>query len=325
MSAPRPLAAGSVSLRMYPHALPASQIVAEMRAQAATAERAGFDGVMTSEHHGGFPGYLPNPLQAAGWLLEATEALWAAPCPLLLPLRHWSQVAEDLAWMSARFPGRVGAGFACGGLAQDFEMADLPYEENLARFKMTLPRIVEALRGKGSAPLASDAAIAACAEAPISMLSAAQSPAAVRRAADLGIGLLYDSLQTLERTRQLSNAYREAGGTGVQIAIRRVWLGPAPTERAQAQMEFYRSYAKNEAQQHWGTGEELIAAATGPELAERLADFCARSACDALNLRLHLTGLEPAAVREQIQMLGAEVLPELKRSLEAEAIRTGSA
>jgi hypothetical protein len=33
-------------------------------------------------------------------------------CPLLLPLRHWRQVAEDRAWLAAHHPGRVAAGFA---------------------------------------------------------------------------------------------------------------------------------------------------------------------------------------------------------------------
>ena len=60
-----PFAPGSVSLRLYPHLdLPAAEIVDELRAQAALAAESGFDGVMTSEHHGGFAGYLPEP--AAG-------------------------------------------------------------------------------------------------------------------------------------------------------------------------------------------------------------------------------------------------------------------
>ena len=310
-----PFAAGSVSLRMYPHALPADRVVSEMRAQARAAEAAGFDGAMTSEHHGGFPGYLPNPLLAAGWCLDATEKLWAAPCPLLLPLRHWSQVAEDLAWTAARFPGRVGAGFACGGLAQDFELAELPYDENLARFKAALPKIVATLRGEAEPPLANDPALAACRAAPLPMLSAAQSPGAVRRAARLGLGVLYDSLQTAERTRQLSDAYAEAGGCAARIAIRRVWLGEAPAKSEQQQMDFYRGYARSETQQHWGEGQELIAAPTGAELAERLAEFCEAGGCDALNLRLHLTGLAPERIREQLEALGADVLPRLKRAL----------
>ena len=78
----RPFAPGSVSLRVYPSDADAVSIVEEMREQARLAEASGFDGLMTSEHHGGFPGYIPNPLQQAGWLLEATERIWAAPAPL---------------------------------------------------------------------------------------------------------------------------------------------------------------------------------------------------------------------------------------------------
>ena len=73
-----PLAAGSISLRLYPHALAPVQIVDELCRQAALADAAGFDGVMTSEHHGGFPGYLPSPLQAAAFLLERMSRAWAA-------------------------------------------------------------------------------------------------------------------------------------------------------------------------------------------------------------------------------------------------------
>ena len=40
-----------------------------MRAEAQLAEEVGYDGVMVSEHHAGFPGYLPNPLQAQRVLL----------------------------------------------------------------------------------------------------------------------------------------------------------------------------------------------------------------------------------------------------------------
>ena len=70
----------------------------------------GFAGIMTSEHHGGFPGYLPNPLQVAGFILDSTPIGWAAACPLLLPLRPTALVAEEVAWLAARYPGRVGVG-----------------------------------------------------------------------------------------------------------------------------------------------------------------------------------------------------------------------
>jgi alkanesulfonate monooxygenase SsuD/methylene tetrahydromethanopterin reductase-like flavin-dependent oxidoreductase (luciferase family) len=310
-----PLAAGSISLRIYPHALAPVQIVEELCRQAALADAAGFDGVMTSEHHGGFPGYLPSPLQAAGFLLEGMPRAWAAPAPLLLPLRHWSHVAEELAWLACRFPGRVGAGFASGGLARDFELAELAYAERFERFRAALPRVVAALHGRAEPPLADDPALAACAAQPIPLVAAAQSPAAVRRAARLGIGVLFDSLQTAERTRELSDAHREAGGRGPCIAIRRVWLGVAPEASVERQMSFYRGYAAPEAQRHWGEGHELVSGADGAELALRLADFAVRAGCDALNLRVHLSGLEPARVREQIERLGAETLPALRPQL----------
>ena len=64
--------AGAISLRLYPHNEldDPTAIVDELLAQAALASEAGFDGAMTSEHHGGFAGYSPNPLQLAGWMLE---------------------------------------------------------------------------------------------------------------------------------------------------------------------------------------------------------------------------------------------------------------
>ena len=216
-----PLSPGAVSLRLYPHDLPPAEVVAELMAQAGLAEAAGFDGVMTSEHHGGFPNYLPNPLLAATWALEATERAWAAPCPLLLPLRPVGQVVEDLAWTAQRFPGRVGAGFAAGALADDFVVSDVPFEEMRERFRAALPIAVAGLRGHADGPLAADPAVAALQDDPVPLVSAAQSPAAARRAGALGIGLLFDSLISTERAAEVSAAHQEAGGGGSRILIRR--------------------------------------------------------------------------------------------------------
>ena len=303
-----PLATGSVSLRMYPHALPAAGIVSELREQAALAERAGFDGLMTSEHHGGFAGYLPQPTQVAGFLLDATQRIWAAACPLLLALRHWSHAAEEIAWLAARFPGRLGAGFGIGGLDRDFELADLDYGERRTRYRAFLPLAIEALRGRAQGLLAEDSALAACADAPVPVVCAAQGPRAAREAAALGAGLLLDSLPTAESTRRICDAYSEAGGSGPRIGIRRAWLGPPPREAADQQMDVYRGYTPRETQRSWGN-DELIWAAAPSELAERLADFGRRAGCDALNLRVHLTGLEPARVRDQISTLGEALGP----------------
>jgi alkanesulfonate monooxygenase SsuD/methylene tetrahydromethanopterin reductase-like flavin-dependent oxidoreductase (luciferase family) len=158
-----PFAPGSVSFRSYPHDAPdAAAIIDELRAQAALAAHSGFDGVMTSEHHAGFAGYLPNPLQLAGFLLDAMPRGWAAPCPLLLPLRAPALVAEETAWLAARFPGRVGLGVAAGALPIDFEVMGLTMDDLATRFASGLEQLARLLGGNDTGPLAADAAIARC-------------------------------------------------------------------------------------------------------------------------------------------------------------------
>ena len=93
---------------------------------------------MTSEHHGGFAGYLPNPLQAAGFALDAMPTGWAAPCPLLLLLRPTALVIEETAWLAARHPGRVGLGVAAGALPADFEIMDTTMDDLTARYARAL-------------------------------------------------------------------------------------------------------------------------------------------------------------------------------------------
>src|SRR5579862_1131087 len=232
-----PIAKGSISLRVYPADLPPAGVVEDVRAQARLAEAAGFDGCMTSEHHGGFPNYLPNPLLAATWILEATERMWAAPCPVVLALRPVSQVIEDITWTYHRFPGRVGIGVCAGALPVDFEMAGVPFEEMFPRFRAALVDLVAALGGKAEGPIAADPAVASLHGGEIPVAAAVQAVKTTERAARLGASVLYDSLQTIQRTKELSDAYAAAGGTGTRILIRRVWVGPPPLANMQAQMD----------------------------------------------------------------------------------------
>lgn len=306
------MAAGSVSLRLYPLDLSPGEVVAEMAAQAALAEQVGFDGVMTSEHHGGFPNYLPNPLLAATWALGATTQIWAAPSPTLLVLRPTSQVVEDLAWTAQRFPGRVGVGFATGAIERDFEMAGVPFEERGARYRAELAVAAAALAGDASLPLAADPAVAALSARPIPVVAAAQGPVAARRVATLGIGLLFDSIVSLDRAAEVAAAHAEAGGTR-RVLIRRVWVGPAPSDAVRAQMNRYRAAAPEAAQAHWAADGGLVCAEDPGTVARELHQQVLRSGCDALNLRVFHAGLGPEECRAQIRRVGLEVLPTLRR------------
>ena len=307
-----PFAPGSVSIRLYPHnELSAPRIVEELRTQAALAVEHGFDGVMTSEHHAGFHGYLPNPLQIAGFCLDAMPHGWAAPAPLLLPLRPAALVAEEVAWLAARHPGRVGLGVAAGALPSDFEVMGLTMRDLASRFAAGLEEVAGMLGGSDARGLAGDAAIDACARSPIPIVSAAMGFTAVRRAARFGAGLLFDSLSTPERCRELTDVYRDAGGHGACVLIRRAWLGEPPRDRLDDQIDVYRSYTPETAQRSWGA-DELVDGSDPAPVAEGLAAAARDAGCDALNLRVHVPGVSPEEARTQIARLGDEVLGRLR-------------
>jgi alkanesulfonate monooxygenase SsuD/methylene tetrahydromethanopterin reductase-like flavin-dependent oxidoreductase (luciferase family) len=302
---------GSVSIRLYPHnELPADAIVRELCAQAVAAIDNGFDGVMTSEHHGGFAGYMAQPLQMASFILEESTIGWAAAAPLLLPLRATALVAEEVAWLQARHRGRVGLGVAAGALPLDFEVAGVRQGEAVDAFKAELPRLVAMLRGEELGELEGDPALLACRQAPVPVLSAAVSVAAAVRAAHCGAGILMEGMSTPDKLALLTRAFGEAGGTGSRVLIRRVWLGRVQSRLIEDQRAVYDSYAGGS----FGA-DQTIASDEPDELAERLAATVRQVGADALNLRVQLPGMSPEQVREQIEQIGSAVVPSLKEAL----------
>jgi alkanesulfonate monooxygenase SsuD/methylene tetrahydromethanopterin reductase-like flavin-dependent oxidoreductase (luciferase family) len=306
-----PFAPGSVSLRIYLHDdQPAPEIVRLQRAQARRAAEVGFDGVMVAEHHGGFPGYIPNPMQVAGWMLEAMPKGWVAPAPVLLPLRPWALVAEEIAWLNARFPGRVGLGTGAGSLQADFDIVELPKDGYIERYHHALANIAAALRGEAEGQFGKDQAILSCRDNPVPLVTASTTPRGVRAAARHGAGLLFESMTAPERLRELGQRYRDAGGEGPIILIRRVWVGEGTFQRQERQMGVYRSYAGGSSMQHW-QGDQLING-DADEVAGRLADAAREVGADALNLRVQVPGVTPGEMVGQIEALGP-ALARLKR------------
>jgi alkanesulfonate monooxygenase SsuD/methylene tetrahydromethanopterin reductase-like flavin-dependent oxidoreductase (luciferase family) len=305
-----PFARGSVSIRLYPHnELGPDAIVRELCTQAGIALRSGFDGVMTSEHHGGFAGYLAQPLQMAAFILEENDTGWAAASPLLLPLRPTALVAEEVAWLNARHRGRVGVGVAVGALPLDFEAAGIDPSDAVGIFKAELPRFVGMLRGEDLGPVAGDPALRACLTDPVPVLSAAVSVAAAERAAGCGAGILLEGMSGADRLSRLTGAFDGAGGTGAKVLIRRVWAGDVPEDLIRRQRAVYDSYAGTET----SFGDDQTVTSTDPgAIVEQLVALVEATGVDALNLRIHLPGMAPEAVREQIQLLGTEVVGRLR-------------
>jgi hypothetical protein len=187
----------------------------------------------------------------------------------------------------------------------------VPFEEMNARFIDALPGVAEALRGEAGPPLADDAAVAALRAAPVPVVSAAQSLTAARRAAACRIGLLFDSIISVERATEVAAAHRAADGEGARIMLRRVWIGEPPVAAVTTQMDRFRAAAPDRAKQHWAADGGLVASTDPSEIAERLDSQIRATGCTAINIRVFHAGLSPADVRDQIARIGAEVLPRL--------------
>jgi hypothetical protein len=144
------------------------------------------------------------------------------------------------------------------------------------------------------------------------VVSAAQSLTAARRAATARIGLLFDSIISLERATEVAAAHRAAGGEGARIMLRRVWIGEPPQTAVATQMDRFRAAAPDRAKQHWAPDGGLVAGTDPVEVAERLDAQIRSTGCTAINLRVFHAGVSPSAVRDQIERIGADVLPRLR-------------
>lgn len=272
-----------------------------------------------SEHHAGFPSYFPQPLLAVNWVLGATARVWSAPAPLLLGLRNPALVAEEAAWAAARFPGRVGLAIAPGYSEADFDAIGERHVTRLEDFVQKSEQLVRALRGEG--PLAEDAAIRAIAQDQrrLPVVFAANSRVRVRRAAQIGAGVIFPGSEEPARLRELTEVYRDAGGTAATICIRSVWVasagagagGGSHRDGADELSRAYLAAAAPGMRQASGFRSGPIEGDAG-EVVERLLAFVEASGVGAVNLRCNRAGAAPEAVAEQIAVVGEAVLPSLR-------------
>jgi alkanesulfonate monooxygenase SsuD/methylene tetrahydromethanopterin reductase-like flavin-dependent oxidoreductase (luciferase family) len=290
-------AARSVSLGIYAGELPANAQIEDLLAQAALAERAGFDGVTVSEHHAGFPGYLPNPVLVVSWLLRELVESWCAPCPMLLAARPAVHVIEDLAWVAARHPGRLGAAFTPGYVGEDFAAPGLDFAQRRARFHRDLPVVVDALRGNPPQELVNDRALKLCTQRPVGVLATAETAAGADRAAHAGAGILMAAHNSLSAARKVFDAYADAGGRGPRVLIRRVHIGALPPAAREGLVDLYRRQGGNE------EDVQLVNETDPADVGRGLAGILRASGATALNLRVNLRGMTAQDTRNQITLL----------------------
>lgn len=299
-----PFGTGSISLGLHVDGDgPARLQVERLVDLARLAEDVGFDGVTVSEHHVGFPGYLPQPLLAANWLLAATRTAWAAPAPLLVGLRNPRLVAEEVAWTAARHPGRLGVAVAPGYARDDFEAVGAPFDDRIARSRAAIGVLVEELRGEGR--LASDPAIAGLDPNAVPVLGGANSTAGVEALARLGVGLIFPGGEEPARLGELARHFRREGGAGPVVWIRHLWVGTRPdTPAARSASSHFRQAAASGMRQAGGF-HDLGGSGDPGEVASRLRDDLALVGASAINVRVHVAGVAPAVIRHQVREVGA--------------------
>ncbi|HEY4887380.1 MAG TPA: LLM class flavin-dependent oxidoreductase [Candidatus Dormibacteraeota bacterium] len=313
MDRPKPYAAGGISVGIHAEAATPREVIEDLIEQARIADQAGYDGVSVSEHHGGFGGYVPSPLQVVGWVLSSMSRSWAATGPLLLSLRNPALVVEEAAWLAARFPGRVGLGVGPGFAPLDFAAVGIPIAERLPRFRAALETLTAALVGAGSAALAGDTAVATLAPGEIPVVATLGGPVGAAQAGRVGAGCMVDSFASVEKASGLFERYSAAGGAGPRILCRRAWFGPPDPQRMAVLASSYRSIGSTSAV--GGPQTDFVATADAEEMAQRLAADVRAAGADALLLRFHYPGLAQPAMLEQLDHVGRRVLPVVRRAL----------
>lgn len=303
-----PLGAGSIGLGLGASGGSAAGMVRRLRLDARAAVEWGFDGVTLSEHHGGFPGYFPNPVLMCGLILADMPRGWAAAAPSILPLRHPHAVAEDLAWIAAAHPGRVAAGFVPGYQERDFDALGADFDRRSAQFWSGLDDLTTALRGPGAPD--GDAAIAATREQGFTVLAGVAGPKGARLAARADVGLLLMSLASASDTATLVREYRDAGGERPCVLIRRVQVGGHDG----AHPLHARWLAESAGAPTWlrNPGADVIGG-DSEAVADALVHDLTVSGATALNIRIGSP--DPADVLHQIELVGAEVLPRVRSAM----------
>ena len=312
-----PFAPGSIfTVLNLHHELGPVDAVARLRRQARRAIELGFDGVALSEHHAGFAGYLPQPLQMAGLLLAELAHGWAAPLPLVLPLRPVAGVVEEAAWLEATYPGRVGIGCAAGYAQGDFDAYEVPFEGRCPRFRRMFEELAAGLRGEPAAPmLASDPAVARL-DGGVPLVMCSRGAAAARLAGRLGAGIAPTQLSE-DGYRELFEEYASAGGRGPRIVQRWVHLGEAPQAEIDA---LNRGYEEAPGDHRWQDSSSAIVPFSDRDparLAERLLHWIGAATGNVLCIRFHIGALRAEVVDEQIELFGAGVMPLLRPGLRA--------
>jgi len=148
--------------------------------------------VQVSEHHGSSDGYLPAPLVLAAAIAGRTKRLPIQVAALILPLHDPIELAEQMAVLDLVSGGRVSYVLALGYRQQEYAACGREFSARAKRMDACLEALQQAFSGE---PFAFEGRPVRVLPRPASpggppLLLGGGSPAAVRRAARFGLGML---------------------------------------------------------------------------------------------------------------------------------------
>jgi len=292
-----------------------AELYAQLVDDARTAERLGFHSLWLSEHHNWYDGWCPALLVAGAAVLAATTTLHVGTGVLLLPLHDPERIARAGSTLERLAPGRTELGVGLGYREPELDALGLSRRRRGARMDRALDVLAQEWAGGGP-----QIWIGGIAER------------SLERAARRGLSLfLPSSMRPAQLARVLDGARQAAAGHGVELGrvgvLKQAWLtdGSAAEERrarsaiAQDIGEYGGAWWRLGGQRGFAAPELLGAqmrrsastAAVGP--AEAIVEELA--AIEALGVDLVVLQLadhdSPAAYRENLQQIAADVVPQL--------------
>jgi len=315
--------------------------IAETLEQARLIRSLGFDSIWTGEHHV-TPGFHFFPqLALLQRVAPEAEGLLLGTNVALLPLHNPVELAEVGAFMDVMTGGRFLLGVGLGYRPEEYAIYGVPMSERASRLTEGVEIIrrlwsEERVTHRGRHWQFDDATIA---PRPLKsphppILIGAQVEAAIKRAARIGDGWLLVPIPTLDQVASQMSLYRSArSAAGLQPSehiCRLLEVGCAPDEDAVFHriapflMEKYKAYFS------WGLEGLTLDPNAPPETqlralaANRFAIGAPAQVIDALvaqyragithlAMRISWPGMCQADILSGIELLGRQVLPEVRR------------
>lgn len=291
------------------------QLYADLRSDALLCEQLGFHSLWVAEHRFWYDGWCSQPLVAASAALSATERLVVGTAMHLLPQHDPARSARSFTALRSLFGDRFQLGVSLGYRDEEYDGVGLPRNQRGRLMDAALDRL--AAEQPPGAPR---------------IWVGGMAPAAIRRAAQRGLSLLLPpTLSPAEITEVAARAREIATEAGTSLGrigmVKDIWVTDGSAEERERHIRLldvhYREYAGSwwMLKGHLGFSEpELLdrqmrrtaeTAVIGPR--EQVLDELGQLVdvgVDMLALGIS-SDVTRGRYREQMQLLAAELLPEL--------------